>query len=168
MRFAPSLCRNSGSVMSTDDCEFVLDRPKQLAFAANPPAIRAFIPAATAGVYMLLRDGEAFYVGRSDSCVQSRLAGHALLGQASHVAWEPCASPLHAYRLESALFHALAPALVNRIHPARPVGWVHQCPFCGTRDCQALAHAMHAQAKNSAAPMVVADQTAVAAKTNGA
>jgi hypothetical protein len=150
------------------DVDIVLDQPKQLAFSANPPVVRAFVPVGSVGVYMLLRDDEAFYVGRSDCCVQSRLTGHALLRQASHVTWEPCASPLHAYRLEAAWFHILSPTLLNRIHPARPVGWVHQCPFCGTRDCQALAQALRSPRRSSAAQTVVADQMAVTAKTQGA
>jgi hypothetical protein len=43
--------------MSIDGYEFVLDRPEQLASATSRAAIRAFVPAANAGVYMLLRDG---------------------------------------------------------------------------------------------------------------
>jgi len=150
------------------EVKLALDEPKQLAFAASPPVVRAFVPPAAVGVYMLLRGGAPFYVGRSDRCVQSRLTGHALLGLASHVTWEPCADPLHAYRLESAWFHALSPTLLNRIHPARPLGWTKECPFCGTRDCQALAQAMRALGRSSAAEQVVVDQTAATAKTEGA
>ena len=149
------------------DVDFVYDAPRQFAFAANAPAVRAFVPAATAGVYMLLRDARPFYVGRSDSCVQRRLAGHALLELASHVTWEPCADPVQAFRMESAWFHELRPrqTLLNRNHPARPAGLVNECPFCGTGDCQALATALRGFGRNGAARQVAADQMAVAAKT---
>lgn len=149
--------------------ELLFDEPRQLAFLATPALVRAFIPAAVPGVYMLLRSEVPFYVGRSDRCIQSRLAGHPLLPMTSHIAWEPCASPLHAYRLESAWFHALrlSAELTNLIHPARPVGEDKDCPFCSTGDCRAWEHALRPSPVISAVSPVAADQLAVAAKTQG-
>lgn len=147
--------------------ELMFDQPRQLAFVATPSVVRAFVPPDTVGVYMLLRMGVVFYVGRSDSCVQTRLAYHSLLSIATHVAWEPCTSPLHAYRLESAWFHNLrmTPELNNQIHPARPAGASHSCPFCSTGDCQAWEHLLRQGLVKSAATSVAADQMATAAKT---
>lgn len=151
----------------SSSAELMFDQPRQFAFVATRSVVRAFVPPDKPGVYMLLRMGVPFYVGRSDSCVQTRLAGHSLLPLATHVAWEPCTSPLHAYRLESAWFHNLrmSTELNNQIHPARPAGERHSCPFCSTGDCQAWAHLMRPSLVNSAATTVAADQMATAAKT---
>lgn len=123
------------------DISFVSDAPRQLAILATPSVIRALIPNALKGVYMLLRDGVTLYVGRSDSCVQRRLVRHELLAEASYVAWEPCKSSAHSFLLEAAWFHRLhgSPRLRNLIHPAKPAGLAIECPFCGERDSQALA-----------------------------
>jgi hypothetical protein len=150
--------------------ELLFDEPKQFAFLAAPTVVRAFVPAGMPGVYMLLRAYAPFYVGRSDKCVQTRLANHPMLSLATHVAWEPCANALHAYRLESAWFHALqfSTQLTTRIHPAHPTREASNCPFCSTGDGLAWTHAVRPGQVNSAVPKVAADQQAVAAKTNGA
>jgi len=150
--------------------ELLLDEPRQFAFLATPAVVRAFIPVGRPGVYMLLRGIAPFYVGRSDNCVRTRLVGHPLLPMATHVTWEPCVNPLHAYRLESAWFHALqvSAQLANQIHPARPAGEDKNCPFCGTWDCLAWEHAMQPRQEMSAVSPVASDQMAVAAKTYGA
>lgn len=148
--------------------ELLFDEPRQHAFLAIPSVVRALVPPGRPGVYMLLRvDGIPFYVGRSDNCLQSRLAAHPLLPMATHVAWETCESPLRAYRLESAWFHTLqlTAGLVNQIHPARPAGESNSCPFCSTGDCQAWTHMMRPLLEISAASTVAADLMAVAAKT---
>jgi len=147
--------------------ELLLDEPRQLAFLASPALVRALIPVQKPGVYMLLRMGVPFYVGRSDSCIQTRLAGHPLLPIATHMAWGTCKSALHAYRLESAWFHMLrlSPELFNQIHPAQPAGHSDSCPFCSTGDCQAWEHLMRPTLRISAAPLVAADPMATTAKT---
>lgn len=147
--------------------ELVFDEPRQHAFAAIPAVVRMFVPPKLPGVYMLLRKDAPFYVGRSDSCVQNRLVGHHLLPFASHVAWQPCANPLHAFRLESAWFHALrvTTELANQIHPARPAGEENSCPFCSTGDCLAWMHLMRPSSEINAASPVATDLLAVAAKT---
>lgn len=147
--------------------ELRFDQPRQFAFVAVASVVRAFVPPDKPGVYMLLRMGEPFYIGRSDVCIQTRLAGHSLLPLATHVAWEPCKSPLHAYRLESAWFHTLrlTAELTNQIHPARPAGVPNSCPFCSTGDCQAWTHLMRPNLEISAVSPVTVDPTATVAKT---
>lgn len=147
--------------------ELLFDEPRQFAFLATPAVVRALVPPDRPGVYMLLRMDVPFYVGRSDNCLQTRLAGHPLLSMATHVSWKTCTTPQAAYQLESAWFHVLGQSaqLTNQIHPARPVGQPNSCPFCSTGDCQAWSHLMRPRLGISAVPPVAADQMAVAAKT---
>lgn len=152
------------------NAELILDEPKHFAFIARPDVLRALIPVEHSGVYMLLHGPAPFYVGRSDSCIQTRLANHPLLRIATHVAWEPCADPLHAYHLESAWFHTLRASthLANQIHPARPAGERKNCPFCSIGDCLAWEHVMRPRQDHNAVSQVAVDQMAAAAKTQGA
>lgn len=152
--------------MSTS-AELLFDEPRQLAFMATSAVVRALVPPGRPGVYMLLRMDVPFYVGRSDHCLQTRLAGHPLLSIATHVSWKTCVTPQAAYWLESAWFHilSLTTQLINQIHPARPVGESNSCPFCSTGDCQAWSHLMRPSLVIGAEPPVATDQLAVAAKT---
>lgn len=147
--------------------ELLFDEPRQLAFLATPAVVRALVPPNRPGVYMLLQMQSPLYVGRSDHCLQTRLAGHPLLSMATHVSWETCGTPQEAYRLESAWFHALGvtAGLLNQIHPARPAGEPNSCPFCSTGDCQAWTHLTRPRMENSAVTAVATDQLAVVAKT---
>lgn len=124
--------------------KLVFDEPKRFAIIAAPRVIRTLIPANTPGVYMLLRNKRPFYVGRSDTCIRRRLAGHPLLRVATHVVWEPCRTRLQAYRLESAWFHELDATvrILNLIHPAKPTAVTEDCPFCNTGDRLAWQHAL--------------------------
>lgn len=148
--------------------ELLFDEARQLAFVATPAVVRAFLPTKKPGVYMLLRMGVPFYVGRSDNCIRTRLARHPLLPNATHVAWHTCRSALQAYRLESAWFHRLrrCAELHNQIHPAQPAGESNSCPFCSTGDCQAWMQLMRPSLHTSAAPTVAVDLMAAAAKTS--
>lgn len=141
----------------SSDVTLVRDTPKRLGFLAAPQWIRATIPEKSIGVYMLLREGTPFYVGRSDHCVSTRLCNHEKLFRASHVVWEPCHSREHAYRLEAAWYHILANGgeIENEIHPSKPSGYEARCPFCDQRDIDALIHAIpHLKyLKNSASDM---------------
>jgi hypothetical protein len=108
---------------------------KPIGIPADPKWLRALLPRRVIGGYMLFRHGEAFYVGRSDYCLQTRLAEHALLGDATHVCWHTCGSPQQAFRFESYWYDALKPtgSLWNLIHPAKPHGDPRSCPFCDLR-----------------------------------
>ena len=83
------------------------------------------------GTYVLICDGQPFYVGRSDSCLRTRLGNHELLAAATHVLWEPCATTQCAFRLEAAWFHGLhgTENFRNLIHPARPLRDSPALPF---------------------------------------
>jgi hypothetical protein len=104
----------------------------RFAMPARPTWVRAMIPERVMGTYMLLKGGQPVYVGRSDHCLRDRLAGHELLGRASHFAWEACPSPLRAFLLESFWYDKLrdAPGFLNDIHPAQPAGNSYPCPYC--------------------------------------
>jgi hypothetical protein len=105
---------------------------RRFAFRARPRVIQALISVDLIGAYILLRDGHPIYIGRSDTCLRSRLINHGLLTACEHVVWQICASPQLAFHQEAACFHELSgtPGCLNRIHPARPWGQRSGCPFC--------------------------------------
>lgn len=147
--------------MRTDNHSvLVMDSPRRFGYIANPARLRVTIPAQAVGVYMLLKSSAPFYVGRSDHCLLTRLCGHELLAEATHVVWEPCITVEQAFHMESAWFHILGAvsALSNQIHPARPADYYRNCPFCDTRDIVALEYALpHLRTQRIARP-AVADQ----------
>jgi hypothetical protein len=120
----------------------VHDEPRRVAVAANREWLGATIPHGVVGAYMLLNGHTPFYVGRSDTCLLTRLRGHPWLPDASHVVWEPCATAEQAFHQEAAWFHILGAGGVfrNRVHPARPTAYTKDCPFCDTRDEEALGY----------------------------
>lgn len=128
------------------DTDIVIDAVewRRAAYRMEPTVLRAFIPPSVPGTYVLLHEREPVYVGRSDTCVLHRLCAHEHAREATHVTWEPCRTPERAFRLESALFHALAPPgrLINQLHPAKPAGYDKDCPFCGTGVDRALSFAL--------------------------
>lgn len=136
----------------------LLDTPRRIAYAMRPDLLRAVIPPGHAGTYLLLQHNAAMYVGRSDTCVLTRLCRHELLSKATHVTWEPSNSPERAYRLEAAWFHQFrGPHLLNQLHPARPTGYELSCPFCGAGDTVALARALPRLQRCSTDESVVVD-----------
>ena len=78
------------------------------------------------------------YVGRSDSCLRTRLSKHELLGdpRATHVVWRETGSPRAAYNYECTLYHTHAEdhSLINEIHPAAPKESGLICPVCSYAD----------------------------------
>lgn len=104
----------------------------RLAIPADPSWLRTLIPSGVIGSYLLLDKDRPIYVGRSDTCLQSRLTHHELLGSASHVIWEICSSVRRAFHIEAFWYDRLKPkGLLNQVHPARPSGDSRPCPFCG-------------------------------------
>lgn len=118
--------------------------PKRFAFCLLSGVVRATVPPNTAGAYLLMKGTHPIYVGRSDRCVQTRLASHPLIGSATHFVWEACPTPWQAFSLEAAWFHHLSgrPGFLNKIHPARAPNLISACPFCCTQDGLALAVAL--------------------------
>lgn len=140
------------------DADTILDATewRRAAYRMEPTVLRALIPSGVPGTYVLLRDNEPVYVGRSDTCVLRRLCTHEHALDATHVTWEPSSTPERAFYLEAALFHTLMPKgrLINQLHPAKPAGYDKNCPFCGTGVDRALSFALR---QRSAICAVVVD-----------
>lgn len=108
-----------------------VDPPQRYAMSFESRVVRQLIPCELPGTYMLYDGSTPVYVGRSDRCLRSRLLSHPYRGRASHVCWQPMASPLDAFRLEGIWFHDLPPIQRwNLAHPARPHGTDAECPGC--------------------------------------
>ncbi len=116
----------------------------RFAFPLLPRSVRALVPPRCVGAYMMLRAGRPLYVGRSDTCVQTRLAAHSLVGVATHFVWEPCTNAIAAFSLESFWFHRISDqdGVLNLSHPASPRQTAMVCPFRSIGDSAALAHAL--------------------------
>lgn len=118
---------------------------KRFAFALTSAMVRAIIPSGRVGVYLLLLDESPLYVGRSDTCIRTRLAGHPMLGRATHFSWQPCRDAVHAFHLEAFWYHALRESglpIRNQTHPARPAGLKQTCPFCRSTELDSLRQAL--------------------------
>jgi hypothetical protein len=104
----------------------------RVALPASANWIRPFMPPGVAGAYLLLKGDQPLYVGRSDTCLRTRLLGHEHLGAASHLVWARCDTARQAYHLESYWYDRLQAhgGLLNRVHPARPAETDEVCPFC--------------------------------------
>jgi len=114
---------------------------KRLDFGFEAAVVRAPIAASVPGVYCVLADKRPIYIGRSDHCLATRPAHHALAALATHFVCEPSLERWTAFCLESYWWHRLRefPELQNRIDPACPNGSTRGCPFCNARDSYALA-----------------------------
>jgi len=134
---------------------------KRTGFRFTRDVIRATIPSGVVGTYCLIADAEPIYIGRSDHCVLTRLAGHPLTGQATHFVWEPSRCTWQAFCLESFWWHRIEqyPSLRNAIHPARPAGVTRPCPFCEKRDAKSLRRMLPWLAADSATPTKSFTQT---------
>jgi len=118
----------------------------RFAFRFNPETVRALVPDDVAGVYLLLFEGEGIYVGRSDTCLRTRLAYHPYLRYASYFTYEICRNSHRAFYLEAYWFHRLQrdkfQRFLNCIHPAKPQGFSQRCPFCTPNDSKAIKHVL--------------------------
>jgi hypothetical protein len=114
---------------------------RRVGFRFESKVLRAVIPPAALGTYLLLVEDEPIYVGRSDTCVRTRLCMHGLGQVATHFVWEPAREAWQGFCLEAAWWHRRAdwPMLLNAIHPAIPLGDERTCPFCDKRDEKGLA-----------------------------
>ena len=120
------------------------DIPQRFGYALHPIFLRTVIPTGVIGTYLLLNNGNPIYVGRSDTCILTRLLSHEHLSSATHVVWEPCKTKVHAFALESAWYHDpyISDRLINKIHPARPMDFDFECPFCNKNDAEALKRSL--------------------------
>lgn len=103
--------------------------PARLAFRFTPTTVRALVPAGVPGTYLLLKGHVPVYVGRSDTCLRTRLTTHNHLDLATHVLWESAKDAWQAFDLEAWWWHSRRP-IMNIIHPATPAGATRPCPFC--------------------------------------
>lgn len=109
-----------------------------LAFRFTRATVRTLLPPGFPGAYILLRirkgsDAIPIYVGRSDTCLQTRLTGHPYRGRATHFVFAPTGNAKRAFWLEAAWYHRLTSenvTLLNQLHPASPANSQLNCPFC--------------------------------------
>ncbi len=101
-----------------------------------PDVIRGVVSPGRSGAYLLgYSDRGAFrivYVGRSDSCLRTRLLGHELMYEVEYMVFRYTANVREAFLHECEYWHACAdsPELVNRVHPATPRDDPRPCPYC--------------------------------------
>lgn len=106
-------------------------------FLFLPEVIRLVVKKGKAGVYALgdVVDDEfsVGYVGRSDTCLQTRLLSHNYLYDFSYFYFQYVETPAEAYAQEAGLWHACVDygiPIRNRIHPDSPVNAHLKCPYC--------------------------------------
>jgi hypothetical protein len=125
---------------------------KALAVPLNPAWLRTLLPPLRAGVYLLLDRDHPRYVGRSDTCLLTRLCGHELRSEATHAVWSLRGDAVGAYRAECYWYHRLNAglALVNKLHPAAPIRNL-TCPFCPDQldETAAAVHALAEMARGA-------------------
>jgi hypothetical protein len=102
-----------------------------------PDVVREVVEAGRVGSYVLGDDEDGFmgkYAGRSDSCLQSRLATHNHLFDYDYFIFRYARDVEEAFRQECETYHVLKmqrPVLGNVIHPAAPALSGLKCPYCG-------------------------------------
>ena len=104
-----------------------------MAFRLTPATVRVLLPPGFPGAYLLLKAQNPIYVGRSDTCLQTRLTRHPLRRRATHFIFAPTGNAKRAFWLEAAWYHRLSgqtPAIQNQLHPASPANSNLRCPFC--------------------------------------
>jgi hypothetical protein len=99
-------------------------------YTLEPWFIRALIPDQMAGTYMLFRNGQPIYAGRSDRNLRQRLSAHAHGQRGDYFDYESTTGARQAFDLECAMFHALANDCENIAHPAAPRGEQARCFIC--------------------------------------
>lgn len=109
-----------------------LDASRRRRYRLVPWLIRALVPAARSGSYLLFIAGEPVYAGRSDTDLRRRLLVHAHDNRADYFDFDQHLGARAAFLTECATFHAIVDTLENRIHPAAPARSGERCPFCRT------------------------------------
>lgn len=91
--------------------------------------LNQLIPKNIAGAYLLINNGLTIYVGRSDTCLFTRLTKHEHKVKATHVVWKVASSPIHAYHQECYWYAHFKGVTLNQIEPARPIKQLGRSPF---------------------------------------
>lgn len=107
------------------------------AYLMLPAVIRRSVEPDRPGAYMLgeIEHGQfsVRYVGRSDSCLRTRLLNHNYLYEFSYFVFRYASSPKEAFLIECKWWHdhhAKRGVLLNKIHPGAPAGQSLSCPYC--------------------------------------
>lgn len=99
-----------------------------------PQVIRKVVKADCPGVYVLGNDKNGLdygYVGRSDTCLRSRLLTHNHLYEYEYFIFTYAKNAQEAFWLESQWWHnCRGSGVSNLIHPASPSGTGLECPYC--------------------------------------
>jgi len=101
----------------------------------TPEVVRLVVEPGRPGAYALghSQEGqfEIGYVGRSDTCLQSRLVTHNHLWRFDYFIFLKAADEYEAYALECEFWHSFQDQVRNLIHPASPQGSGLGCQYCG-------------------------------------
>jgi hypothetical protein len=100
-----------------------------------PAAIRRTVAPGYPGAYALGDDRGGFmagYVGRSDTCLQTRLLKHNHRYKFEYFIFRYAASIEESYQIECQFWHTSQGQqdLLNIRHPASPLGSNLSCPYC--------------------------------------
>ncbi|MDA2627280.1 hypothetical protein PDQ36_29445 [Bacillus cereus] len=100
----------------------------------TPNIVRNVVEPDKPGVYALGNDRNGFkvgYVGRSDACLQSRLANHNYLYHFDYFIFKYAENVKDAFYFECHFWHASQDKqITNLIHPASPKNSRLKCPYC--------------------------------------
>lgn len=99
-------------------------------YRLSPWIVRALIPPAVIGVYVLWSPTAPVYVGRSDTSLRRRLLEHSRSWPDIFFTYDVAFSPDDAYRMECCLFHALGDHTTNIDHPQRVSVDQTGCDIC--------------------------------------
>lgn len=101
-----------------------------------PRVVRKVVAPGKPGAYALGDDHRGFtvrYVGRSDTCLRTRLLTHNHLYGFEYCAFQCSATVEDAFAVECELYHVhlqLGIALKNQLHPASPRWTGASCRYC--------------------------------------
>ncbi|MDU2106215.1 hypothetical protein [Clostridium sp.] len=99
-----------------------------------PDVIKEVVLSNRPGVYVLGDNENGFvyrYVGRSDTCIRTRLLTHNYLYKYEYFIFRYVDNPKEAYYYESKWWHDCANmGINNKIHPDAPSGSRLVCPYC--------------------------------------
>ena len=99
-----------------------------------PHIVRDVVVPGKPGTYVLGNDKNGFvpgYIGRSETCLQTRLATHNKLYEFDYFLFRYAENTVDAFFQECEFWHACQELVMsNRIHPAAPHGSCLECPFC--------------------------------------
>lgn len=103
-------------------------------YRLTPSVVRAEVEPGRVGAYALGNDRGGFkvgYVGRSDACLQTRLAYHNHAQHFDYFVFRYATNDIEAFYLECEFWHYCHKLRIrNSIHPASPQGSGLRCPFC--------------------------------------